>query len=94
MSGNQIGRFEQACGRAACTRNCCSGRQHLLLLSIVLADMNLLLSNAIPAAFGERNTVRSHDFQVLGIGVDPTNWFESTWVREDGGIVVRPVGEH
>jgi hypothetical protein len=94
MSKTQSGRSEQACGTAACTPDCCSHRQYSVLQPIVFTRINLLLPDAIPAALGERNTIRSHDLQMLGIGVDPASGFESTWVGEDGGIVVHPVCGH
>jgi hypothetical protein len=63
-------------------------------ISLRLWRMNSLLSNAIPAAFGERDAVGSHFLQLIGICVSPASWFEDARIGEDGGVVVHPVCGH
>jgi hypothetical protein len=94
MLGIRIGRVERACGTAACKRDCYEGCEFFVLRAAVSLKENLLLSNAIPAAFGERNTIRAHDLELLGVCVDPAGWLEGAWIGEDGGIVVHPVCGH
>lgn len=94
MSGSQIGRVEQAYGTVACIRGFRKSHEHSVSRSARIEKINLLLSNAVPAAFGEWDAIRSHDLQLLGIRFDPTSGFEEMRRGEDGGVVMHPVCGH